>query len=66
MPIYLYYCLICKEEFEEIILSGEELKVCKNCGSKNIKRIISNTSFILKGDCWSKDGYFTPEHKTKG
>jgi putative FmdB family regulatory protein len=66
MPIYLYHCSDCKEEFEEIVFSGKEPKACEKCGSENIKRIISSSSFVLKGDCWGKDGYFVPEHKIKG
>jgi len=35
----------------------EKLERCPHCGSKNIKRIFSGGNFVLKGNCWAKDGY---------
>ena len=37
-------------------ISDKPESKCPNCG-KEIKRIISQTSFALKGGGWYKDGY---------
>jgi len=51
MPIYEYSCEKCGEITEAIQkFSDEPLTVCK-CGGK-LKKIMSNNSFILKGDGW--------------
>jgi putative FmdB family regulatory protein len=63
LPIYEYTCNDekCKQEsFEEIFYSMSEAEnaivKCPTCG-KEAKRIMSGSSFRLKGDCWEKDGY---------
>ena len=57
MPIYEYECQDCKQIFEEW-QSGFEEKVlaCPVCGA-DAKRLISNTSFILKGSGWYVTDY---------
>ena len=35
----------------------EKLEQCPHCGSKDVKRIFSGGNFVLKGNCWAKDGY---------
>ncbi|MBU1610967.1 MAG: zinc ribbon domain-containing protein [Proteobacteria bacterium] len=57
MPIYEYECQDCKQIFEEW-QSGFEDKVleCPVCGA-DAKRLISNTSFILKGSGWYVTDY---------
>lgn len=63
MPTYCYYCEVCDEEFEVVQSikdeSLEECPICKENGKKPIppKRLISKTSFQLKGQCWAKDSY---------
>ena len=38
--------------------SDEPLSDCEDCGSSSsLEKIITNSSFVLKGDCWYKDGY---------
>lgn len=57
MPIYEYFCKTCKKNFEYLQkISDKPLSKCPDCGKK-IKRLISQTSFTLKGDGWYKDGY---------
>ncbi|MDI6868565.1 MAG: zinc ribbon domain-containing protein [Coprothermobacterota bacterium] len=42
MPIYEYRCLDCQNKFEVLHLNQEEKEIiCPNCGSKNIKRVMS-------------------------
>lgn len=55
MPIYEYVCELCGE-FEEFQKNTNPLKECPKCG-KEIKKIISKSSFHLSGRGWAKDGY---------
>ena len=57
MPIYEYQCPVCKKKREMLQrMSDAKAPVCEPC-AKQMKRLISNTSFSLKGDGWYKDGY---------
>jgi putative FmdB family regulatory protein len=57
MPIYEYCCEDCQQVFEEWQRDFEEREVhCPVCGG-NAKRLISNTSFILKGSGWYVTDY---------
>lgn len=65
MPIYEYHCKSCKKNFEILQkISDAPLAKCPECGKK-IKRLISQTSFSLKGDGWYKDGYSSTGSKIK-
>jgi putative FmdB family regulatory protein len=57
MPIYEYNCKKCNKHFEIVqkITDKPEAK-CPVCGTP-AKRLISQTSFALKGGGWYKDGY---------
>ena len=66
MPIYEYECQKCGERIEVMQrISEDPLKKCptetckdkkKVCGGE-LKKLISSTSFSLKGGGWAKDGY---------
>ena len=57
MPIYEYRCDDCNQIFEEWQSGFEEKEVaCPVCGTPS-KRIMSNTSFILKGSGWYVTDY---------
>lgn len=57
MPIYEYECLKCGEIHEaQQKFSDKPLSTCLKCGG-TLKKIISNTSFILKGTGWYKTDY---------
>jgi len=61
MPIYEYECLNCgdiSEAFQKF--SDKPLTSCPKC-SGNLKKIISNTSFVLKGTGWYKTDYATKQ-----
>lgn len=63
MPIYEYKCLDCEKKFEIIQKSSDNnMQVCPDCGGKS-KKLISNTSFILKGTGWYVTDYASPERK---
>jgi len=57
MPLYEYECTKCGKIFEDFttLAKLDEKKKC-SCGA-TCKRIVSATSFILKGSGWAKDGY---------
>jgi putative FmdB family regulatory protein len=58
MPIYEYACEKCESEFEvEQRITDDPIKSCPGCKSKKIKRLISRTSFVLKGGGWYSDLY---------
>ncbi|MDP2848562.1 MAG: zinc ribbon domain-containing protein [Humidesulfovibrio sp.] len=60
MPIYEYNCQDCKQLFEEWQKDYEERDIpCPVCGG-NASRIISSTSFVLKGGGWYASGYSGP------
>jgi putative FmdB family regulatory protein len=59
MPIYEYRCPACHQIFEEWSRQVEDYSVahsCPVCGSK-AKRLISHTSFSLKGQGWYVTDY---------
>jgi putative FmdB family regulatory protein len=57
MPIYEYNCQDCKQIFEEWQKDYEERDIpCPVCGGK-ATRLISSTSFVLKGGGWYANGY---------
>lgn len=56
MPLYDFKCSKCEHVFELIQKYLDPHPHCEKCGEPTIK-IISNTTFILKGGGWYKDGY---------
>ena len=58
MPIYEYACEKCESEFEvEQRITADPVKSCPRCKSRKVKRLISRTSFVLKGGGWYSDLY---------
>jgi putative FmdB family regulatory protein len=58
MPIYEYACGGCESEFEvEQRITEDPVKACPRCRSRKVKRLISRTSFVLKGGGWYADLY---------
>jgi len=66
MPIYEYACGACGNEFEaEQRITEDPIKTCPECKSRQVKRLISQTSFVLKGGGWYSDLYATRKGKSK-
>jgi putative FmdB family regulatory protein len=62
MPIYEYECPKCKKTDTIFQRNYNELTLeCSECKTK-MKKIISHTTFHLKGGGWAEDGYH--ENKT--
>ena len=64
MPIYEYKCDVCthiEEQIQRHDVDEIECPVCNNTA----KRIISLSSFELKGGGWYKDGYGTKKPESK-
>jgi len=58
MPVYEYACSKCGHEFEaEQRITEPPLKTCPRCRARKLKRLISHTSFVLKGSGWYADLY---------
>jgi putative FmdB family regulatory protein len=58
MPTYEYQCSACQHEFErDQRISEAPVKKCPKCGKQKAKRLISRTSFVLKGGGWYGDLY---------
>ncbi len=67
MPIYEYACPDCGHKFDEIQkFSDPAITVCPKCAQANVKKLISQTSFILKGGGWYKDHYGLKPGGTEG
>ena len=58
MPIYEYQCPDCGHQFEQLQkISDEPIRVCPNCEQTHVRKLVSQTSFVLKGGGWYKDHY---------
>ncbi len=57
MPIYEYECPACDNVFEvQQRMSDDPLKTCPDCDGA-VKKLVSASSFQLKGGGWYADGY---------
>jgi putative FmdB family regulatory protein len=57
MPVYEYKCTKCNKKFEVMQkISADPLTVCSSCGGE-LKKLITNTSFVLKGTGWHVTDY---------
>ncbi|MGH0031382.1 MAG: FmdB family zinc ribbon protein [Myxococcota bacterium] len=64
MPIYEYACGKCGHEFEvEQRITDDPIKTCPECRSRKVKKLISQTSFVLKGGGWYSDLYSSSDGK---
>ena len=67
MPTYEYMCEKCEHEFErEQRISEPPVKTCPECRSRKVKKLISRTSFVLKGGGWYSDLYSSSQSKSEG
>ena len=65
MPIYEYECSDCGKHCEVIQkFNDEPLSICPECGG-NLHKLVSQSSFILKGNGWYVTDYKRAERKYK-
>ena len=65
MPLFEYQCKKC-EQITEVLQKADDPKpACESCGSKSTFKVMSNTSFILKGGGWYITDYARKEQKGK-
>jgi putative FmdB family regulatory protein len=58
MPTYEYLCKACDHEFErEQRITDPKVRTCPKCKKRRVERLISQTSFVLKGGGWHSDLY---------
>lgn len=63
MPIYEYQCENCSRRFEVMQRMTEPvLAICEQCGG-HVRRLISQTSFVLKGSGWYVTDYPSDSRK---
>ena len=63
MPIYEYQCENCSRRFEVMQRITEPLlATCEKCGG-HVRRLISQTSFVLKGGGWYVTDYPSESRK---
>jgi putative FmdB family regulatory protein len=63
MPIYEYECMNCGKQCEVIQkFNDEPLSTCPECGG-HMHKLISQTSFILKGTGWYVTDYASSDRK---
>jgi putative FmdB family regulatory protein len=66
MPIYEYRCQECQQIFEQWQKDfHDQDKSCPVCGGRS-QRLISNTSFVLKGSGWYVTDYSKPAEGSPG
>jgi putative FmdB family regulatory protein len=65
MPIYRYVCEKCGSHLEVMQkVSDAPLKRCKKCRGK-LNKVVSRTSFTLKGSGWYATDYSSKSTKSK-
>ncbi len=58
MPIYEYRCDSCGAEWEDMQrITEAPTEICPECGAHQAHRLISRTSFVLKGSGWYVTDY---------
>ena len=67
MPVYEYFCKKCQElvEINKKIVDCNNIEKCEACGEE-MSKLISPSSFLLKGGGWAKDGYCPSSGSKKG
>lgn len=64
MPLYEYECNACGGRFEVVQKFSDPLKTeCALCKASNIRKLLSPTSFVLKGSGWYATDYASCDRK---
>ncbi len=57
MPIYEYRCERCQHVFEQMVRMSDPNPPCPECTAQEVRKLVSASSFVLKGGGWYKDHY---------
>ena len=57
MPLYEYRCSECCQTTERLAKIDDPPPVCEPCGERVMEKLISASSFQLKGTGWAHDSY---------
>ncbi|MDH4161752.1 MAG: zinc ribbon domain-containing protein [Nitrospirota bacterium] len=64
MPVYEYECDSCKGRFEVMQKFSDPLAtVCQICHASAVRKVLSPTSFVLKGSGWYATDYASADKK---
>lgn len=64
MPVYEYECPACDKVIEvQQRITDDPLSTCPDCGGE-VKKLVSMSSFQLKGGGWYSDGYSSTSKNT--
>jgi putative FmdB family regulatory protein len=67
MPVYEYACAACGHEFEEWQkITDPKVTKCPKCSKHKVERLISRSSFQLKGGGWYSDLYSSSKPGANG
>tara|TARA_B110000305_G_C19311218_1_gene574067 strand:+ start:649 stop:951 length:303 start_codon:yes stop_codon:yes gene_type:complete len=67
MPIYEYHCASCGADLEKIQkFSDPVLTDCPSCGKASLKKLVSASSFRLKGSGWYETDFKTKKKTVAG
>ncbi|HET9156778.1 MAG TPA: zinc ribbon domain-containing protein [Myxococcaceae bacterium] len=68
MPIYEYDCSQCHKTSDTLQkVNDPPPETCPHCGARNtLSRLLSRTSFVLKGGGWYADLYSSSKPKSEG
>ena len=67
MPIYEYQCQVCGNKCEIMHRMSEgPSRDCSECGSANLKKLISAVGFKLKGTGWYETDFKTKKKSVVG
>lgn len=68
MPIYEYECSQCHQPSDALQkVNDPPPESCPHCGARNtLSRLLSRTSFVLKGGGWYADLYSSSKPKSDG
>ena len=68
MPIYEYECSQCHQTSDSLQkVNDPPPETCPKCGARNtLSRLLSRTSFVLKGGGWYADLYSSSKPRSEG
>ena len=57
MPIYEFFCGECEKKTELLMGLREKTPACPHCQKDALKKLVSRSSFVLKGTGWYESDF---------